>query len=102
MDTSGIIANRKTATTTSSSTQATALAANSERAGFFIQNLGTNPLFVLLGSGATITNFNYILKGGTAANDGTGASIGQNVGVVYTGVITVAGTTPTYVATEQY
>lgn len=79
---------------------ATALAANAQRAGWMIQNLGTNPLFVCLGNNASTTVFHAVLKGGTGADDGTGGSLSQFDGVVYTGLITVAGTSPRYVVLE--
>lgn len=78
----------------------TALVANTARTGWFIQNLGQNPLFVLMGNGASTSVFHMVLKAGTANDDGTGGSVGQEQGVVYTGVITVAGTSPRYVVTE--
>ena len=71
-------------------------------ATFFIaSNLGTNPLFVRFGSGASTTVFNMVLKGGTGNDDGLGASYEQSNGVVYTGIITIAGTSPRYIATEM-
>lgn len=79
---------------------ATALANNPNRIGWMIQNLGTNPLFVLLGTGATTSVFHMVLKASTGANDGTGGSIAQEVGTIFTGVITVAGTSPSYTVTE--
>lgn len=88
------------ANTPSIATGATALAANPSRKGWMIQNVGTNPLFVLLGDGASATVFHAVLKGGTGANDGLGGSLSQMDGVIYTGKITVAGTSPSYVVTE--
>lgn len=81
-------------------TSATALVANSRRMGWQIQNVGINPLFVLLGDGATTSVFHAVLKGGSGVSDGLGGSIAQMNGAVYTGKITVAGTTPQYVVTE--
>lgn len=78
----------------------TALASNANRRGFMIQNQGTNPLFVLFGNGASITVFHMVLRGGTGAKDGLGGSFTQFGGVVYTGEITVAGTSPSYTVTE--
>ncbi len=72
----------------------TAIAANSARAGWQIQNVGTNPVYVLFGTGASSSNYHAVLKGGTVADDGLGASISQTIGVVYTGIITIAGTLP--------
>jgi hypothetical protein len=65
-----------------------------------IQNLGTNPLFVRLGSGASTTVFNFILKGGTGNDDGLGGYYEKLDGTIFTGIITIAGTNPRYVATE--
>lgn len=80
---------------------ATALASNTARIGWQIQNLGTNPLFVLLGSGASTTVFHAVLKGGTGNDDGLGASIAQTSGAVYTGLISIAGTSPRYTVLEM-
>ncbi|MBI3231848.1 MAG: hypothetical protein HYZ51_02080 [Candidatus Doudnabacteria bacterium] len=80
---------------------ATALAVNADRRGWSIQNIGTNPLFVRLGSGASTTVFHFICKAGTAQDDGTGGSINQTEGVVFTGLISIAGTAPRYVVMEM-
>ena len=88
------------ANTPSIASAATALAANTSRKAWMIQNVGTNPLFVLLGSGASATVFHAVLKGGTGANDGTGGSLSQMEGVIYQGIITIAGTAPSYVVLE--
>lgn len=90
-----------TANTPSILSAATALSANSNRKGWMIQNVGTNPLFVLLGSGASTTVFHAVLKGGTAASDGLGGSYEQTSGVIYTGEVTIAGTSPSYVVLEM-
>jgi hypothetical protein len=95
-----IIARRDVANTPSIASAATALAANTNRLGWFIQNSGQNVLYVLLGSGASTTVWHFALKAGTANDDGTAGSIGQSAGVVYSGIITIAGTTPRYVAME--
>jgi len=95
-----IICQRGTANTPAISSSTTALAANTARSLWTIQNLGTNPLFVLLGSGASATVFHVVLKGGTANDDGLGGSVGQECGVVYIGIITIAGTSPRYTVTE--
>lgn len=77
----------------------TALAANDERRYWSIQNVGTNPLFILLGNGASSSVFHYVIKGGTGDSDGLGGSAGSDI-VCYTGIISVAGTTPKYVVVE--
>ena len=78
----------------------TALAANTARIGFSIQNLGTNPLFVRLGSGASTSLFHYVLKAGTGNDDGIGGILSMMEGVIYTGIITIAGTSPRYTTLE--
>lgn len=77
----------------------TALASNPARVYWQIQNLGTNPLYVLLGTGASTSVFHMILKGGTANDDGLGAWFASQE-TVYTGTVTITGTTPRYVVTE--
>lgn len=79
---------------------ATALASNTSRIGWSIVNLGTNPLYVLMGSGASTSVFHIPLKASTVQDDGTGGSCGQETGVIYSGIITVAGTSPRYVVVE--
>lgn len=79
----------------------TAIAENTDRKGWSIQNVGTNPLFILLGTGASTTVFHFVVKGGTADSDGLGGSVSQTEGAVYTGIITVAGTTPKFVVMEM-
>ena len=79
---------------------ATALASNLARVGWTIVNLGTNPLYVLMGSGASTSVFHVPCKGSTVQDDGTGGSVGQETGVIYTGIITVAGTSPRYTVVE--
>lgn len=81
-------------------TDTTALAANADRRGWQIQNVGTNPLFVRLGADASSALFHAVLRGGSTDSDGLGASWAQMSGVVYTGVVSVAGTSPKYVVTE--
>ena len=80
---------------------ATALAANPARVGFSIQNLGTNPLFVLLGAGGTSSVFHVVLKGSTVQDDGTGGIFSMAENTVYTGIVTVAGTSPRYTVLEM-
>lgn len=79
---------------------ATALDENESRRGWQIQNVGTNPLFVLLGTGASTSVFHAVLKGGQADSDGLGGSMAQLDQAAYKGVITIAGTAPKYVVTE--
>lgn len=92
----------QSANTPSIQTAATALAANTtmSRSGWQIQNQGTNPLFVLLGSGASTSVFHFILQGGSAVNDGKGGLHTELSGVVYQGIVTTTGTAPTYTVLE--
>lgn len=89
------------ANTPSIASAATALASNTKRIAWNIQNLGQNALFVLLGSGASSSVFHFVLKAGSANDDGTGGAVGQETGVIYTGIITIAGTSPRYTVLEQ-
>lgn len=86
--------------TPSIASAATALASNTARTGWTIQNCGTNTLYVLMGSGASSTVFHTALKAGTGNDDGSGGSVGQEQGVVYTGIITVGGSSPRYTVVE--
>lgn len=100
-DTTAILHATHLANTPSILTSAgTAIASNVERGSWSIQNLGTNPLFVLLGSGASSSVFHFVLKGSSVADDGTGGSVAQEAGTLYTGIITVAGTSPRFVVME--
>ena len=83
----------------------TAIASNTARTGWSIINLGINPLYVLMQpinttTVASTTVFHIPLKGGTSNDDGTGGSVGQEQGVIFTGNISVAGTSPRFVVTE--
>lgn len=82
-------------------TGATALAANPARIAWSIQNQGTNPLFILLGAGATTSVYHAVLKGSTVAADGTGGTYSMESGTIYNGIITVAGTSPSYTVTDM-
>lgn len=96
----GGVVSTQAASTPSIQSAGTALAANPARIAFMIQNLGTNVLYVLLGSGATTSVFTVALKAGTGNDDGTGGSLSMEDGTVYNGIITVAGSSPRYTATE--
>ncbi len=78
----------------------TALAANTARIGWSIQNVGSNPVFVLLGSGASSTVYHYVIKGGTGDSDGLGGSLNFHGPTVYNGIVTFAGTNPKVVVSE--
>lgn len=95
----GIVTTGQSNTPTIAST-ATALAANTARIGFSIQNLGTNTLYVLLGSGATTSVFHVALKAGTGNDDGSGGVFTMGDGTVFTGIVTIAGSSPRYTVLE--
>lgn len=98
---SNITSRADTANASPNQTATAALAANTSRRGWAIQNASTNTLYVLLGTGtASSTLYHFALKACTGANDGSGGSISQSSGVVYAGVITVGGTSPSYAVME--
>lgn len=88
------------ATGTGVSSVATALAANRARCAFVIVNVGTNPLLVKYGDGASASDYSVPLKACTIAGDGTGGSLAMESNAMWTGIISVAGTSPSYIATE--
>lgn len=96
----GYITTTAVSNTPSIASAATAIASNPARIAFSIQNLGQNPLFVLLGSGASTTVFHVVLKAGSANDDGTGGIFIMAEGSVYTGIVTIAGSSPRYTALE--
>lgn len=100
-DRNSILCQKSTANTPSILTDTTGIPDNPARAGWSIQNVGTNPLFVRLGGTASSTVYHYVLKGGTGNDDGLGALIAQTTGTVFTGAISVAGTSPRYVVMEM-
>ena len=78
-------------------TATTALAANADRQGFMIQNQSTNILYVNFGAvAADATHYIAILKACTGTADGTGGSLSMMSGIVYRGLVTVGGTSPSY------
>lgn len=100
MSIAGGVVSTQNASTPSIASAATALAANKARLGWFIQNLGTNTLYVLLGAAASTSVFTVALKAGSGNDDGSGGVASQEDGVVYNGIITIAGSSPRYTATE--
>lgn len=99
-DVRSIIHGSGVANTPSLASNTTVAAANLDRGAWTIQNQSTNTLYVLLGAGATTSVFHFSLKAAGVANDGSGGSVGQSAGTVYTGVITIAGTSPNYTYLE--
>lgn len=61
----------------------------------FIRNLGTNPLFVKYGTGASSSDFTDVLAAGTVNDNGTGAAI---IIEDFIGTVSVAGTSPRFMA----
>lgn len=87
--------------TFSAQSASTALALNTARTGFQIQNLDTAALYVKFGAGASTSSYSFILKGGTGAADGTGGSFAMLTGEIWRGIVTVASAgTPSYIALE--
>lgn len=76
---------------TGNSSSQQVLASNTARIGFSIQNVGTTPAFICVGAAASGTVFHQILKGGTGASDGLGASWSLTSGAIPTGVINFYG-----------
>jgi hypothetical protein len=72
--------------------------ANSNRKELFVQNLSTQELYVKYGQGATAESFNFVLAKNTETNAGDGGSISDQS---YTGVVSVFGTSPRYIAWER-
>lgn len=83
------------------SSATTAAQPNPARISYIIFNLGTNPLFVKEGESASTTDFSYVLAGGTSNDNGTGGAYESPSTQVYTGTITIAGTSPRYVIVER-
>lgn len=81
-------------------TSTTALVANNARIAFSIQNQAANILYVKCGTGATTSDYTWTLKAASVAGDGTGGSVAMESGVVYNGIITIAGTSPSYSVLE--
>lgn len=73
------------------------IANNAARKSWGVQNLGTNPLFVRMATGASSTVFHVVLMGGIANDDGTGGYFTDDT---YTGVVSATGTSPRFTVTE--
>jgi len=99
MDTRGLV-RKSEANTPEIASATTAIASNSARSSWFIQNLGTNTLYVRRGADASTAVFHHALKAGSVNDDGTGGSVGDTTGVIFTGEISIAGVSPRYVITE--
>lgn len=82
-------------------TGATALASNPARIAWSIQNQGANVLFVSLDGSASTSHYDYTLKACSVAADGTGGSLSMEAGTIYNGIVTVAGTSPSYTVMDM-
>lgn len=100
MSIQGGVVNSQSSNTPTIASAATALAASQNRIAWSIQNLGTNTLYVLLGTGASTSVFHFALKAGAGNDDGSGGSVGQNSGAVFNGLVSIAGTSPRYTVLE--
>lgn len=78
-------------TSTTQTSAGTVLNASAGRVGGLVQNLGTNKLYVKLGTGASTTDFTVILAPGSAADDGYGGSFPLDG---WTGAVSIDGTSP--------
>lgn len=96
----GVTYSTQSANVPSIQSSATALSANTARISWMIQNQGTNPLFILCGSGASTTVYHAVLPACSVAKDGTGGIAFESNGTIYDGIITVAGTNPSYTCYE--
>lgn len=89
----GSVTTTQNVNTPAISSTTTALAANQARIGWVIQNMSTNPMYLLQGSGVSTSIFHTVLKGGTTLDDGTGAIFSQTQGVIYNGIVSVTNAT---------
>ncbi|MDP1581506.1 MAG: hypothetical protein Q8M02_14635 [Candidatus Didemnitutus sp.] len=91
---------RQVASTPSSVATITATADIALVAGdsLFVQQCGINPLFVRRGTGASSSDFNYVLAGGGANDDGTGGAL---IIDDFVGTVSFAGTSVRYKAWKR-
>jgi hypothetical protein len=83
---------------TISGSNGTVLAANENRLELFVQNLATGALYVKYGQNANNTSFNFVLAANTTSNAGNGGSRSDQA---YTGIVSVSGSTPSYICWER-
>lgn len=74
------------------------LTANFSRRDGLIQNLGTDKLYVKKGTGCSTADFTMVLAPGAAQDDGFGGSFALGP---YTGVVSIAGTNPRCMVSED-
>ena len=65
----------------------TALASNFNRKFWSLQNLDDAAVYVKLGASASSSDFSFVLKAGTASNDGTGGFVSDTA---WTGIVSIA------------
>lgn len=85
-------------TSTALASPGLAINANANRKELYIQNLSTQKLYVKYGQNATSESFNFVLAKNTEVDAGDGGSISDQS---YTGIVTVFGTSPKYIAWER-
>jgi len=83
---------------TAGSSNGTVLNANNFRKELFVQNLNTGILYVKYGPSAAPNSFNFVLAANSAVNAGDGGSVSD---LNYTGIVSVSGLNPVYVAWER-
>lgn len=66
----------------------TVLVPNGNRLAWWVQNLGTTPLYVKFGAGASATVFDVILKACAVQDDGSGGYISDEI---FKGTVSVYG-----------
>lgn len=86
------------ANTPAISNSSTAALANGSRKSITVTNCGTNILYVLYGNGASGSVYHVALKGCATNDDATGGTVYNDE---YTGIVTIAGTSPRYTILEM-
>lgn len=77
------------------------LAARADRLHFKIQNLGTTVMYLKLGTGASASDFDFILPASYVQDDGHGGIV-EDAGSMYTGIVSVFGTSIRYNVLELW
>ena len=83
-------------------TSTTVLSASKGRTSFMIQNQdNTHELYIAFGVTASSSIYHLVLPAATGAHNGTGGSVAQENGMVFSGVITCySAGTPSYTVFE--
>ena len=82
---------------TISGSNGTFLAANSNRLGLFVQNLGTGVLYFKYGTSASSGNYNAVIKADFPLDGGNGGLLTDES---WTGACSISGAFPRYIAWE--